>query len=73
MTVSFDLQGNITPHSFTWQQLDYQVSSVGRRWNDETGQHILVMVPGDRIFELLYEPLSGLWYLRRFGVGGSLA
>jgi len=73
VTASFDLGGVITPHRFTWQQVDYPVASVGRRWMDEAGQHILVMVPGDRVFELLYEPPTGLWYLRRIDVGSSIA
>lgn len=63
----FDDQGNITPLQFNWQGSPYQVESVGRRWRDEAGQHILVMAPGGRVFELLYTFSEGRWYLRSIG------
>jgi hypothetical protein len=65
VTAKFDLQGDASPISFTWQGTDYLVDSIGRRWRDEAGQHILVMVPGGRVFELVFNSSEGRWYLRQ--------
>ncbi len=65
VTVHFDQDGKITPLRFTWKGRDYPVESTGRRWQAADGQHILVMVPGGRIFELLFVPIAGCWYLGR--------
>jgi hypothetical protein len=60
----FDEEGKITPLRFNWQGQMIAVTSSGRRWEDEVGQHILVMVPGERIFELIFIPAELRWYLR---------
>lgn len=65
----FDSQGSVTPLSFVWQGHSYVVDSTGRRWRDEKGQHILVMIPGRRVFELLFVPYECRWYLTRIGAG----
>jgi hypothetical protein len=65
VSAKFSTDGKITPYRFTWQGRNYQVASVGRNWKDETGLHILVMAPGDRIFELIYIPDQMRWVLRR--------
>ena len=59
----FDEQGEATPLSFRWEGTDLLVDSVGRRWRDGTGQHVLVMVPGGRVFELQFRSSDGTWYL----------
>lgn len=63
VTVHFDAQGRITPLSFSWKGGNYRVESAGRRWQDEDGEHILVMVPGSRIYELVFKSGEGRWYL----------
>ena len=60
----FDEQGEAIPLSFRWEDADYRVESVGRRWRDEAGQHVLVMVPGGGVFELLFDP-DGVWLLSK--------
>ena len=65
VTVHFDANGKATPLRFTWKGSVYEVESAGRRWQAEDGQHILVMTPGGRIFELLYALNENRWYLRR--------
>lgn len=65
VTAHFDEGGKIMPLSFTWKSSRYQIESVGRRWSAEDGQHILVMVPGGRIFELLFACKESRWYLGR--------
>ena len=64
--VNFDLQGEVISKRFILKKVEYQVVSVGRRWIDEDGLHILVMVPGERVFELLFLPGSGTWFLRHW-------
>jgi hypothetical protein len=73
VTVRFDLHGDASPISFTWQGTAYPVDSVGRRWHDDTGQHILVMVPGGRVFELIFNSTEGRWYLRQTGSSRMMA
>ncbi len=63
----FERSGSISPLSFTWRQVDYPVTSIGRSWQDDAGHHILVMVPGDRVFELVFEASQGRWWLRQPG------
>lgn len=55
--------GRIVPQRFTWQGQVYLVESVGRAWQDERGEHLLVMVPGGQVFRLSYQVGSG-WKLR---------
>jgi hypothetical protein len=55
--------GRIVPQGFTWQGRVYQVDSVGRSWQDEQGDHMLVMVPGGQVFQLSYQAGHG-WKLR---------
>jgi hypothetical protein len=68
-----DSHGRSLPVSFTWNGQTFFVDSTGRSWQDALGQHILVMVPGGQVFELLYAPLEGCWYLARQPVGGRFA
>jgi len=65
VTARFDPLGVIYPLHFTWGTASYIVTGIGRRWHDETGQHILVMVPGDRVYELVYIPDERIWFLHR--------
>jgi len=69
----FDAEGQLLPLSFSWQGQSYAVNSTGRRWQDDAGQHILVMVPGDRVFELAYAPAEMRWYLRPPAIGREFA
>lgn len=65
VTAYFDENGKVMPISFTWNGSRYQIESVGRHWHTEEGQHILVMVPGGRIFELLFVCNESRWFLGR--------
>jgi hypothetical protein len=60
-----DSHARYVPVSFTWNGQSYFVDSIGRSWQDALGQHTLVMVPGGQVFELLFAPLEGCWYLAR--------
>lgn len=73
VTARFDSQGRLTPTGFTWKGVTFPIDSTGRRWEDERGQHILVMVPGGRTFELLYTAREGAWYLIPIGLDPLMA
>ncbi len=73
VTAHFDSDGNISPLEFTWNGQLYRIESTGRQWKDENGQHILVMVPGGRVFELQFNPNSSQWLLRSVNPGRSVA
>ena len=63
----FDQEGNLTPVSFSWQARQYRVESIGRRWEDEAGQHFMVMVPGEQVYELIFITGEMRWRLKRPG------
>ena len=67
VTARFDEHGTITPLQFTWKGSIYRVQSTGRRWLDETGQHILVEVASGQIYELTFRSSEGRWYLGQVG------
>jgi hypothetical protein len=67
VTARFDELGKITPLHFTWKGSVHRVESTGRRWADEAGQHILVMVTSGRIYELTFRSGEGLWFIGRAG------
>jgi hypothetical protein len=73
VTARFDEHGKVSPLNFSWQRRAYRVDSTGRRWKDELGEHILTMVPGGQVFELIYNPGEGAWYLKRVGPGSAAA
>lgn len=62
VTARFDGEGKITPKSFVWKGRDFRVDGVGRRWEGEDGEHMLVMVqPKNQVFELVYDKVNGVW------------
>ena len=68
-----DTQGRITPLSFTWQGQSISVASAGRRWEDERSEHILVMIPFEKVCELVFNQVEGRWYVRFFSTGSKTA
>ncbi len=64
----FDERGQAQPQEFVWDAVIYTVVSSGRRWQDEAGQHILVMDHKNIVYELIFSPESKQWYLS----GGEL-
>jgi hypothetical protein len=67
----FDAQGQLTVLSFTWHGAKLPVTSTGREWVTEAGRHFLLMTTGERVFELVYAPARGVWYVVRDS-GGQL-
>ena len=63
-----DESGTIYPLHFIWSGTSYRVSDVGRRWQDDAGEHILVMLDSGQVCELLHDG-TGRWsILRRPGL-----
>lgn len=62
-----DADGKVTPRSFFWHGRTHPIDSIGRRWQDEQGQHYLVMIAGGRVFELLFVSENMQWILRQSG------
>ena len=65
VTARFDPQGHIIPLNFVWQGRSYRVEGTGRRWEAKDGLHMLVMVPGNRAFHLIFNCQTGIWKLVR--------
>lgn len=55
--------GAVDPLQFSWNERTYRVLDVGRRWQDYAGEHILVMVVGGEIHELLHDA-DGRWSIQ---------
>jgi hypothetical protein len=73
VTVRFDSQGQITPLRFTWKGRSYLVESTGRHWSGADGQHILVMTVSGDMFELVFTPGEGRWYLGQTALNRTAA
>lgn len=73
VTADFDAAGRATPLRFSWKGRSYRVMSTGRRWQDEQGQHTLVMVAGEKVYDLVFAACEGRWYLRQIGPESAFA
>ena len=68
VTAQFDIEGDVFPISFTKEGVQYSIDDIGRKWQDENGNHFLVMVPSERVYELLYVPKEMCWYQVPYGM-----
>jgi hypothetical protein len=59
----FGPDGRITPVEISWKGQTYPVNQVGRRWKDGTGEHFLVMIPVEKVVELVFSPVESLWFV----------
>jgi len=73
VTVRFDLHGKTYPQQFVWGGRVYPVTSTGRRWQDRTGRHVLVMTPEARTYELVFDPQELHWYLNPAATSPKIA
>lgn len=60
-----DAEGSPQPLAFVWRGRRMRISSIGRTWLDAGEHHYLVMVPGDRVYELAYSLELGSWRMVR--------
>jgi hypothetical protein len=67
VTAHFDQQGNITPLHFSWAGSAYRIESTGRHWQDVEGWHSLVMVGGDKMYELIFHRNESRWFIKQPG------
>jgi len=63
VTARFDEDGLITPLEVVKNGVCYHVESTGRSWQGKSGEHILVMVVGNRVMHLLFRLSDRKWYL----------
>ena len=56
---------SVHPQRFTWEGRWLSVSDIGRQWVDDAGRHVLVMVAGQRTFELLLTRQNLTWRVVR--------
>ncbi len=56
--------GGFEPLRIVWNGTEYRVESTGRSWEDEHGLHVLVMIRGGRVFELVFHLNPAGWLLR---------
>jgi hypothetical protein len=73
VTVRFDMQGKAYPQRFVWGGQVYAVNSTGRRWQDQTGLHILVMTAEAKTYELVFDPQALRWFLNPAGASPKMA
>jgi len=73
LTARFESSGRIEPLSFKLAGRVYPVESTGRSWKDEQGFHILVMIPGGGVYELVFSPIDLVWSLRQTGPARAMA
>ena len=60
-----DADAEPRPLAFIWQETRFIINSVGRTWESDEERHYLVMVQGDRVFELACSNAAGSWRLVR--------
>jgi nicotinamide-nucleotide amidase len=66
-------QGQVQPVSLALDGISYRIESIGRRWQDSEGEHILVMIKGGKVFELVHASPGGTWTARETGKTKPLA
>ncbi|GMR11767.1 MAG: hypothetical protein BMS9Abin28_2609 [Anaerolineae bacterium] len=60
-----DADSETRPLAFIWRGTRWIVNSVGRTWESDGERHYLVMVQGDRVFELAHSGTTGSWRMVR--------
>ncbi len=73
VTARFTQDGRVYPQRISWRGNDYPVESTGRSWQDPEGLHILIMIPRERVLELIFQSEPGLWFLKTPPPGQRLA
>lgn len=59
----YDDHGTPVPTGFTWQGRTYRIIDLGRQWDESGDHHILCMVPGEQVYELIFHPVEACWSL----------
>jgi hypothetical protein len=65
VTAVFYPNGDIRPVQFTWQDRIFHIQAAGRQWQEGDHRHFLVMVDGERMFELIFSTAEAGWSIGR--------
>ncbi len=52
-----------SPRHFIWRGQVFPVESTGRQWEDDEGLHVLCMVSGGAVFELIFRLRPAGWWV----------
>lgn len=63
VTAHWEAAGWFSPRQFVWQGRVYSVESTGRQWEDEEGLHVLCMLSGGTVYELIFRLRPAGWWL----------
>ncbi|HEY3343434.1 MAG TPA: hypothetical protein VGJ97_00810 [Anaerolineaceae bacterium] len=63
VTARWGADGEVTPVQFRLEGSPIQVETIGRRWQDERGLHVLVKAQGGQTYELAFSPVALKWFL----------
>lgn len=63
ITTRFTRDGSLVPIDFTLSEQTIQVLNIGRRWETDEGQHILVMDFQENTYHLYFQLSDLSWYL----------
>ena len=63
ITTRFTRDGKLVPIDFTPGEETIQIQNVGRRWETDEGQHILVMDFQENTYHLFFQLSDLSWYL----------
>jgi hypothetical protein len=64
VTARFSPKGELFVQRFVWRGVEYPVTATGRGWVDDAGRHVLVMIPGDKVMELVFSSAEARWYYK---------
>jgi hypothetical protein len=60
----WDPKGRFDPSQIVWKGRTYLVESTGRGWEDMDGLHVLCMLPGGQVVELVFQLNPARWMIR---------
>ena len=62
ITTRFTRDGSLVPIDFTINDQTIQILNIGRRWETDDGQHILVMDARENTYHLFFQLSDLSWY-----------
>ena len=65
ITTRFTRDGSLIPIDFRLGEKTIQILNIGRSWESEAGQHILVMDYQENTYHLFFQLSNLSWYLIR--------
>jgi hypothetical protein len=64
VSARWERSGKFFPRKVYWQEKVYPVESIGRSWEDVEGFHVLCMISGGQVAELLFRLNPAEWFMR---------